>query len=77
MSARRSKLGHTPQPCSRSASVGSSAAWGDGTEHPRQTEAHTSFIDRRSAQMGKGILLWLIGIPIPIILLLWIFGYLH
>ncbi len=27
--------------------------------------------------MGKGILLWLIGIPIPIILLLWIFGYLH
>src|SRR5262245_64620577 len=33
MSARRSKLGHTRQPCSRSASVGSSAAWGDGTEH--------------------------------------------
>jgi len=27
--------------------------------------------------MGKGILLWLIGIPIPIILLLWIFGFLH
>jgi len=27
--------------------------------------------------VGKGILLWLIGIPIPIILLLWIFGYLH
>jgi hypothetical protein len=27
--------------------------------------------------MGKGLLLWLIGIPIPIILLLWIFGYLH
>jgi len=27
--------------------------------------------------MGKGILLWLVGIPIPIILLLWIFGYLH
>jgi hypothetical protein len=24
--------------------------------------------------MGKGILLWLIGIPIPIILLLWIFA---
>jgi hypothetical protein len=27
--------------------------------------------------MGKGLLLWLIGIPIPIILLLWIFGFLH
>jgi len=27
--------------------------------------------------MGKGILLWLVGIPIPIILLLWIFGYFH
>jgi len=27
--------------------------------------------------MGKGVLLWLVGIPIPIILLLWIFGYLH
>ncbi len=26
--------------------------------------------------MGKGLLLWLIGIPLPIILLLWIFGYL-
>ena len=25
----------------------------------------------------RGILLWLIGIPIPIILLLWIFGVLH
>jgi len=23
--------------------------------------------------MGKGILLWLIGIPIPVILLLWLF----
>ena len=23
--------------------------------------------------MGKGILLWLIGIPIPIIILLWLF----
>ena len=24
--------------------------------------------------MGKGLLLWLIGIPIPIIILLWLFG---
>ncbi|HWL05845.1 MAG TPA: hypothetical protein VNQ99_13075 [Xanthobacteraceae bacterium] len=24
--------------------------------------------------MGKGLLLWLIGIPLPIILALWLFG---
>jgi len=28
-------------------------------------------------QSMRGILLWLIGIPIPVILLLWIFGVLH
>jgi hypothetical protein len=27
--------------------------------------------------MGRGLLLWLIGIPIPIILLVWILGGLH
>jgi len=27
--------------------------------------------------MGRGILLWLIGIPVPIILLIWFFGGLH
>jgi hypothetical protein len=25
----------------------------------------------------RGILLWVIGIPIPIIILLWLFGVLH
>ena len=25
------------------------------------------------AKMGKGILLWLLGVPIPVILLLWLF----
>jgi hypothetical protein len=34
-------------------------------------------IENRRTPMGKGILLWVIGIPIPIILLLWIFGFLH
>jgi hypothetical protein len=29
------------------------------------------------ANMGRGLLLWLIGIPIPIILLIWLFGGLH
>jgi hypothetical protein len=27
--------------------------------------------------MGKGLLLWLIGIPIPIIILVWLLGGLH
>jgi hypothetical protein len=27
--------------------------------------------------MGRGLLLWLIGIPLPIILLTWVFGGLH
>jgi hypothetical protein len=25
------------------------------------------------AEMGKGILLWLVGVPIPVIILLWLF----
>ena len=29
------------------------------------------------AGLMRGILLWLLGIPIPIIILLWIFGVLH
>ena len=28
-------------------------------------------------QIMRGVLLWLIGIPIPIIILLWLFGVLH
>jgi hypothetical protein len=28
-------------------------------------------------KMGRGLLLWLIGIPLPIILLIWLFGGLH
>jgi hypothetical protein len=27
--------------------------------------------------MGRGLLLWLIGIPIPIILVIWLLGGLH
>jgi hypothetical protein len=27
--------------------------------------------------MGRGLLLWLIEIPLPIILLIWLFGGLH
>jgi len=27
--------------------------------------------------MGRGVLLWLLGIPLPVLLLLWAFGVLH
>jgi hypothetical protein len=27
--------------------------------------------------MGRGLLLWLLGIPIPIIILMWVLGGLH
>jgi hypothetical protein len=27
----------------------------------------------RRGKMGKGILLWLLGVPIPVIILLWLF----
>jgi hypothetical protein len=27
--------------------------------------------------MGRGVLLWLLGIPIPIIILIWVLGGLH
>jgi hypothetical protein len=27
--------------------------------------------------MGRGILLWLLGVPIPILVLIWAFGGLH
>jgi hypothetical protein len=47
-------------------------------EHP---SAHQRSSVRRHAlmepPMGRGLLLWLIGIPIPIIVLIWLFGGLH
>jgi hypothetical protein len=35
------------------------------------------FVDAAEATMLKGGLLWMLGIPIPIILLLWFFGVFH
>jgi hypothetical protein len=35
-----------------------------------------AFIPRHAQEiiMGRGLLLWLIGIPLPIILIIWLFG---
>jgi hypothetical protein len=27
----------------------------------------------KEAEMGRGLLLWLLGVPIPVIILLWLF----
>jgi len=32
---------------------------------------------RQEDVMGRGLLLWLLGIPLPIILLIWLLGGLH
>jgi len=32
---------------------------------------------RKEDVMGRGLLLWLLGIPLPIILLIWLLGGLH
>jgi hypothetical protein len=31
----------------------------------------------QEVNMGRGVLLWMLGIPIPIILIIWLFGGLH
>jgi hypothetical protein len=59
-------------------------------EHCKQTDGNhcavPPFVGQRHARsvqaleeqkMGKGLLLWLIGIPIPIILVIWLFGGLN
>jgi len=35
--------------------------------------AFSSRLHFGEATMGRGILLWLLGVPIPVILLLWLF----
>jgi len=32
---------------------------------------------RKETVMGRYLLLWLLGVPIPILVLIWIFGGLH
>jgi hypothetical protein len=50
---------------------------GLGTKCLRQALFGRTTDIEKEAQMGRGLLLWLIGIPIPIIPLVWLFGGLH
>jgi len=34
---------------------------------------HSRIVKHEEAKMGRGILLWLLGVPIPVIILLWLF----
>ena len=43
----------------------------DGTGRRTRRSFHN--IEIMEAKMGRGILLWLLGVPIPVILLLWLF----
>jgi hypothetical protein len=42
-----------------------------------RAEQRWEYGGNQGAHMGRGLLLWLIGIPLPIILLIWLFGGLH
>jgi hypothetical protein len=52
----------------RTASVSASAII-FGTETPQDRYRRTSY-NIREVKMGRGILLWMLGVPIPVIILL-------
>jgi hypothetical protein len=49
------------------------AADGTSTGRPALPRQH----QLEESDMGRGLLLWLIGIPLPIILIVWLLGGLH
>jgi hypothetical protein len=38
---------------------------------------YTNGTNQKGDTMGRYLLLWLLGIPLPILLLIWVFGGLH
>ncbi|MCP1998382.1 hypothetical protein J2S34_000804 [Nitrobacter winogradskyi] len=47
-----------------------------GGERERSTAVHVlllHLLTYKETSMGRGLLLWLLGVPIPVILLLWLF----
>jgi hypothetical protein len=52
---------------------------GDNAGTSSASRRYQAVLDEATQEdvMGRGILLWLIGIPLPIILLIWLFGGLH
>jgi len=50
-----------------------------GTKSPYRfyRSAHIRDRDKGEKEMGRYVLLWLLGVPIPILLLVWMFGGLN
>jgi hypothetical protein len=44
-----------------------------GTSSSRSRSPSQRAVFEEEANMGRGILLWLLGVPIPVIILLWLF----
>jgi len=42
-------------------------------EQALAARVHSSTMRLEEETMGRGILLWLLGVPIPVIILLWLF----
>jgi hypothetical protein len=82
----RNRLAELKEAEYKQAKAGKSEGYHDGQDESRGRASVVSEQSglRRSygasmmeTAMGRGILLWLLGIPIPIILLIWLLGGLH
>ena len=66
-----------PDPEGPSASYGRTRGRDDAVELSIKADVLVAVKIVEEVKMGRGLLLWMIGIPIPIILLIWLFGGLH
>jgi hypothetical protein len=51
-----------------------------GQSHPGTTALYPGFLFGRNSmeiRMARGLLLWLVGLPFPMIVLIWLLGGLH
>ncbi|HEX3341199.1 MAG TPA: hypothetical protein VHT68_18720 [Pseudolabrys sp.] len=67
------KIMREPPTCSRTVPFQLSKKTVFGTRH----HPMCSISQHEESTMGRYLLLWLLGVPIPILLLIWIFGGLH
>ncbi|MFZ0069170.1 MAG: hypothetical protein WAK90_23665 [Pseudolabrys sp.] len=67
------KIMREPRNCSRTVRFQLSKKTVFGTRH----HPMCSISQQEESTMGRYLLLWLLGVPIPVLLLIWIFGGLH
>ena len=48
-----------------------------GTDRRRSQFPPRTFLRTKELNMGRYLLLWLLGVPLPILALIWVFGGLH